>query len=700
MLKDFLSRSIEYAKGVGPARGELLNKELNVFTFKDILSHYPYRYIDRSSFSSVKDISEEGLYVQLVGKIISIQFHGDKKRTRMVALFADKTGTVELVWFRGIKWISDKVQSGSEYVIFGRVTSFNKRFNIAHPELELLTEFKKTPREKYQPLYSSTEKMKSKGLDTRGIQKIIKGILSHPELSIPETIPGWLLQRLQLLPRRNSVVEIHSPKSLRSLENARYRLKFEELLQIQLHLISIRNHRKKNIPGHKFSKVGKLFYKFFEENLPFNLTNAQKRVIKEIRADIGSGKQMNRLLQGDVGSGKTLVALMAALIAADNGFQAAIMAPTEILAQQHFNTIMKFLSGIDVSTALLTGSTKPAQRRTTLNKLETGEINILVGTHALIEDKVVFHKLGLAIVDEQHKFGVEQRARLKAKNKIPPHILVMTATPIPRTLAMTLYGDLDYSVIDELPPGRKPVKTVHFYDEKRNTLFDFVKEQVSLGRQAYFVYPLIEESEKLDLKDLMDGFESISRTFPLPKYAVSIVHGKMPSETKEYEMNRFVKGETDIMVSTTVIEVGVDVPNATIMVIESAQRFGLSQLHQLRGRVGRGAEKSWCILMTDYNLSADAGKRIATMTSSNDGFEIAEVDLSLRGPGDIQGTRQSGLPELKIADLVEDEKILKDARDIALHVLDKDPALSHPANFLLKSSLKEKFGDKNYASVG
>jgi ATP-dependent DNA helicase RecG len=531
--------------------------------------------------------------------------------------------------------------------------------------------------------------------------RILKNLIETRGWSIAETLPEWLIQRLKLLPLEDALRSIHFPSSQVGIERARLRLQYDELLLLQLHLLSIKHNRYQKIKGHRFDKVGGLFRRFYEEKLPFELTGAQKKVVKEIRVDMGSGRHMNRLLQGDVGSGKTLVALMTALIALGNGFQATIMAPTEILAGQHLRTIQALIEGLGISVGLLTGSTKVAARRKLLKELESGELHILIGTHALIEDRVIFKNLGVAIIDEQHRFGVEQRARLWAKNTLPPHVLVMTATPIPRTLAMTLYGDLDLSVIDELPPGRKPIKTVHSWDGKRNSVFDFIRQQIHAGRQVYVVYPLIEESEKLDLKDLMDGYESISRAFPLPKYAVSIVHGKMNPEDKAFEMDRFVKGETQIMVSTTVIEVGVDVPNASVMVIENAERFGLSQLHQLRGRVGRGAEQSWCILMTSQKLTADARKRIATMVNSNDGFVIADVDLSLRGPGDLQGTRQSGLPDLKIADLVKDEKIMRHAREMAVSITEKDPLLISAENRMLKETLRRKFRNEAiYAVVG
>jgi ATP-dependent DNA helicase RecG len=701
MQHDFLSQSIEYARGVGPVKGDVLKTELGIFTFGDMLSCYPYRYIDRSRFHTISEIREEGLWVQIIGKIIAIQVQGEKRKSRLTALFADQTGSIELVWFQGIKWIQDKLEKNREYVIFGRTSMFSNRFNLAHPEVELLSDFRNAPKDKFLPLYNTTEKMKNKGLDSRGIARIIKVLVQQAYLSVPENLPDWLIRNRNLCSLQEALRFIHFPETLEQLEVARYRLKYEELLLLQLHLLSLKQNRYDKIAGQRFDKTGELLHRFYEDDLPFELTGAQKRVIREIRQDMGSGHQMNRLLQGDVGSGKTLVALMAALIAIGNGCQVAIMAPTEILANQHFNTINKFLNNMPVRTDILTGSAKSKRRKKLLEELQSGEIHILIGTHALIEERVVFARLGLAVIDEQHRFGVEQRAKLWGKSEIPPHVLVMTATPIPRTLAMTLYGDLDYSVIDELPPGRKPVKTVHQTDSHRLTVFNFVKQQVNAGRQAYFVYPLIDESEKLDLKDLADGFESVSREFPLPEYAVSMVHGKMNPEVKDYEMERFVKGETNIMVSTTVIEVGVDVPNASVMVIESAERFGLSQLHQLRGRVGRGADQSYCILMTGVKLTTEAKTRINTMVSTTDGFEIADVDLSLRGPGDMQGTRQSGMPDLKIADLGKDDKILRQAREMAQLILERDPGLTHQANQLLRLALKNKFREEAiYAMVG
>lgn len=701
MLQEFLKQPVEYAKGVGPVKGDTLKKELGIFTFEDLLYYFPYRYVNRSVFHNIADIREDGNFVQLKGRIVAMQTQGEKRKARLVALFQDDTGAIELIWFQGLKWISEKLQEGRSYVIFGRVSKFGSRFSLAHPETELLEDFMNAPRDPFQPLYNTTEKMKMKGLDSRGLARILKSLIAGAKTAIPETLPDWLLQTEKLAGRSLAMTNIHFPASEESLANARMRFKYEELFLLQLHLLSIRQHRHTAIKGIRFTTTGKLLHDFYHNNLPFELTAAQKRVIREIRTDMGSGSQMNRLLQGDVGSGKTLVALMAALIVIGNGYQAAFMAPTEILAAQHFRTISAFLQGMGVETALLTGSTRPAERKVLFENLKNGTIRLLIGTHALIEDAVSFSQLGLAVVDEQHKFGVDQRAKIRKGGIVPPHVLVMTATPIPRTLAMTLYGDLDYSVIDEMPPGRKPVKTLHYFDAKRNLVFDFMKKQIAAGRQVYVVYPLIQESEKLDLKDLTDGYESITRAFPLPQYAVSIVHGKMSPEVKEYEMNRFIKGETNILVSTTVIEVGVDVPNASVMVIESAQRFGLSQLHQLRGRVGRGAEQSYCILMTDYELTSDAKKRMATMVETTDGFRIADVDLSLRGPGDLQGTRQSGLPDLKIADLAKDEAIMKKSREMASRILAKDPALAHPANRLLLEAMRTHYGgDAGYAVVG
>jgi ATP-dependent DNA helicase RecG len=606
-----------------------------------------------------------------------------------VALLKDDSGIIELVWFKGVKWMEQKLIPGVEYVVFGKPNYFNGKYNIPHPEIESLAEQAETIEEKLQPFYSSTEKLKSKGLDSKGIRKIMKNLLVQVQGHIHEVLSAELMKNLKLLPREEAILNIHFPVNPEILERARARLKFEELFFIQLNLLKLKLLRLEKINGHLFANVGDYFNSFFHNHLPFSLTGAQKKVIREIRKDIGSGKQMNRLLQGDVGSGKTLVALMSALIAIDNGFQACLMAPTEILANQHFNTISGMTKGLGLNVKLLKGSTRSQQRKVIREQLQSGELQLLIGTHALIEESVQFKNLGFVVIDEQHRFGVAQRAQLWKKNVLPPHVLVMTATPIPRTLAMTFYGDLDVSVIDELPPGRKPVKTIHFYDKDRLKLFGFLKKMIAQGRQVYVVYPLIHESEKLDLKDLHDGYESISRAFPLPDYAISIVHGKMKTHEKDYEMERFVKGETDIMVSTTVIEVGVDVPNASVMVIENAERFGLSQLHQLRGRVGRGAEQSYCILMSKVELTSDGRKRLQTMVRTSDGFEIAEADLRLRGPGDLHGTQQSGILDLKIADIVKDEKILKYARSEAVRILEKDPNLELDENQRMATHLKE-----------
>lgn len=680
MSETFLDTPIEYLKGVGPNRAELLKKELRVFTFYDLLTQYPFRYVDRTKFYKVKDINVDLPYVQLRGKISRVELVGKQRAKRFVAYFTDETGTMELVWFRGLKWIADKVKPNIEFVIFGKPTIFNNKFNIAHPEIEEVSDENTRLASALQPVYNTSELMKNKGLDSRGVYKLIKALIANINKNIPETLSDELLTEYKFISREQAFKNIHLPESPEALQKAEYRLKFEELFFIQLRLLRLKVIRSKNFKGFIFSKVGDYFNNFYSNYLPFELTNAQKRVIKEIRSDMGSGKQMNRLLQGDVGSGKTLVALMTMLIAMDNGFQACIIAPTEILANQHYETISKMVEKLHIKVDLLTGSTKKSERKILHAQLQSGELHILIGTHALLEDEVLFQNLGLIVIDEQHRFGVAQRARMWKKNTQPPHVLIMSATPIPRTLAMTLYGDLDVSVIDELPPGRKPISTSHKFDSQRLRVFGFMKEQIALGRQIYVVYPLIEESEKLDLKNLMDGYESVVRAFPPPEYRVSIVHGKMKAADKDFEMQRFVKGETHIMVATTVIEVGVNVPNASVMVIENAERFGLSQLHQLRGRVGRGADKSYCILLTSFKLSAESKIRIETMVRTNDGFEIAEVDLRLRGPGDLAGTQQSGVVDLKISDLVKDAQILLLARNAASALLANDPNIERPAN--------------------
>jgi ATP-dependent DNA helicase RecG len=684
---NILDTPIEYLKGVGPARASTLKKELGIFTFNHLLNYFPFRYVDRSKFYKVREVASDSAYVQLKGKITNIQVSGSPRAQRANAYLEDESGRIELVWFRGVKWIIDKIKADEEYVIFGKPALFNRRFNIPHPELELFTDHRDGLNDKLQPFYNSTEKLKAKGLTSKGIGKIMRNLIIVVKDVLSESLSQDLIGQFKLISRKDAYLNIHFPKSANILRRAQSRLKFEEFFFIQLNLIKLKLLRAEKIPGFKFPIVGVSFNEFYHNYLPFELTSAQKKVIKEIRLDIGSGKQMNRLLQGDVGSGKTLVALMVMLIAIDNRFQAALMAPTEILAQQHLKSLSKMLSDSNVNIRLLTGSTKTAERKEIHQLLLDGSLNIIIGTHALIEDNVKFKNLGLVIIDEQHRFGVAQRAKLWRKNIIPPHILVMTATPIPRTLAMTFYGDLDLSIIDELPPGRKPVKTLHEYDSGRLKVFGFMRKQIEAGRQVYVVYPLINESEKLDLKDLMDGYNSITREFQLPQYAVSIVHGKMNSKDKDYEMHRFVKGETQIMVSTTVIEVGVDVPNASVMVIENAERFGLSQLHQLRGRVGRGADQSFCILMTKDKLSSEAKHRIATMVRTTDGFEIAEADLKLRGPGDMHGTQQSGLLDLKIADIVKDEKILRYARKAAFEILEKDPQLELGKNKMIREHL-------------
>ncbi len=683
-----LETPIEYLKGVGPKRAQLLNKELGIFKFIDLLHYYPFRYVDKSKVHKIKDISGDLAYIQLKGKISNMQIVGSPRAKRLTATFHDDTGAIELVWFKGIRWFMDKFDPDKEYIVFGKPSIFNNKYNIPHPDIDPVPEHDDPVSNRLEGFYSSTEKLKSKGLSSKNISKLVKTLLKSTEGKIPEVLSNQIIKNLALTNREKALLNIHFPESQEQLQKAQARLKFEELFFIQLRLLVYKITRMKRSKGRIFTRVGNYVNEFYKKKLPFELTGAQKKVIREIRADMGSGSQMNRLLQGDVGSGKTLVALMSALIALDNGYQTCLMAPTEILANQHFNTISRMLEGLNVQINLLTGSTKSTERKVIHENLINGNLHLLIGTHALIEDNVRFKNLALVIIDEQHRFGVAQRAKLWVKNITPPHILVMTATPIPRTLAMTLYGDLDISIIDELPPGRKPVKTYHYYDSARLKLFGFIKDQIKQGRQIYIVYPLIKESEKLDLKDLLDGYESIQRAFPLPDYAISIVHGKMKAKEKEYEMQRFIKGETQIMVATTVIEVGVDIPNASVMVIENAERFGLSQLHQLRGRVGRGADQSYCILMSHDKLSNEARSRLNTMVNTNDGFEIAEADLRLRGPGDLQGTQQSGLLDLKIANIIKDEKILKYARNLAREILDKDPSLSKSENLPIAKHLK------------
>ena len=679
-MKTFLETPVEFLKGVGPKRAELLKKEIDIHTFGDLIVYYPFRYVDRSRIYKVKEIEPDLAYVQLRGTISQIRIIGEKRARRMSAIFRDDTGEIELVWFQGIKWIEGTLLPNVEYIVFGKPTVFNRRYNIAHPEIERAADFDRTIAQTLQGIYSTTEKLKNRGLASKNLVKLLKELVLQSQGKIPENLSEEIRDKLSLLGREDALRQIHFPEDQKKLQRAQARLKFEELFFIQLSLLKDKMIRQQKINGFVFASVSEYVNRFYRENLPFTLTEAQKRVIKEIRKDLGSGKQMNRLLQGDVGSGKTLVALMSMLIAADNGYQSCLMAPTEILAIQHFNTLTSMTEGLGIRIDLLTGSTPASKRRELHEQLQAGELNILIGTHALIEDPVLFRNLGLVIIDEQHRFGVAQRARMWTKSNNPPHVLVMTATPIPRTLAMTLYGDLDISVINELPPGRKPVKTLLFTDAARLRIFGFMKKKIREDRQIYVVYPLIKESEKMDLKHLADGYESIVRDFPLPEYAVSIVHGQMRPADKDYEMQRFVKNQTQIMVSTTVIEVGVDVPNASVMIIENAERFGLSQLHQLRGRVGRGADQSFCILITGEKVTTEARKRLQTMIETNDGFRIAEADLQLRGPGDLQGTKQSGILDLKIADIIRDEKILKYARNLANDILLEDPLLEQDKN--------------------
>ena len=695
MNTNFLQTPIEYLKGVGPNRANLLKKELGIHTFQDLLNLFPNRYLDRTQYYKISELQQSSAEVQLIGKITHIKTVQQQRGKRLVATFIDETGSMELVWFRGHKWIKENLKINVPYVVFGKTNWFNGSFSMPHPELELLEAHEKSIRSVMQPVYPSTEKLSNSGITNRVVNGLMQQVFLETKNNFVESLSNLLLEQLKLLPKNEALFNIHFPKSQALLSRAQYRLKFEELFFIQLQLIRKNLIHKSKIKGYPFVKVGEKFNSFYNEHLPFELTGAQKRVIKEIRNDLGSNAQMNRLLQGDVGSGKTIVALMSMLIALDNDFQACLMAPTEILSVQHYNGLLELCNMLNTSIELLTGSTKASNRREIHKKLENGELDILIGTHALLEDAVKFKNLGLAIIDEQHRFGVAQRSKLWHKNEFPPHVLVMTATPIPRTLAMSVYGDLDISVIDELPPGRKDIKTVHRFDANRLKVFRFIRDEISKGRQVYIVYPLIQESEVLDYKDLMDGYESIVREFPLPKYQVSIVHGKMKPRDKEFEMERFVKGETQIMVATTVIEVGVDVPNASVMVIESAERFGLSQLHQLRGRVGRGAEQSYCILMTSHKLSADAKTRLETMVRTSDGFEIAEVDLKLRGPGDLMGTQQSGVLNLRIADIIKDTEILKIARSYAIQILKDDPSLSKLENLPIKKTFTQLTKYKN-----
>ncbi|MFV5696402.1 ATP-dependent DNA helicase RecG [Flavobacterium sp. LB3P122] len=695
-MSNLLLTPIEYLKGIGPNRGELLRKELGIHKYLDLVNFFPNRYIDRTRYYKINELQNNSAEVQIIGKIINIKTVAfGKNQKRLVATFVDDTGQLELVWFQGHKWIRESLKLNEICVIFGKCTSFGNAFNMAHPEIELMSEHEQSLRSAMQPVYPSTETLTNRGISNRVVNKLMQQLFLETQALFTETLPDYLINELNLIPKKAALFNIHFPKSAEVLAKAKFRLIFEELFFIQLQLITKNLIRKHKIKGHPFTKVGENFNDFYLNHLPFQLTNAQKRVIKEIRTDMGSYAQMNRLLQGDVGSGKTIVAFMSMLLALDNGFQACLMAPTEILANQHFIGLSELAQTLNINIRLLTGSTKIAQRRIIHEELENGTLHILIGTHALLEDKVKFQNLGLAVIDEQHRFGVEQRSKLWKKNTIPPHVLVMTATPIPRTLAMSLYGDLDISVIDELPPGRKPIQTVHRFDSNRLKVWKFLRDEIALGRQIYIVYPLIQESEKMDFKDLMDGYESISRDFPLPQYSISILHGKMKPADKDAEMKRFSEGKTNIMVATTVIEVGVNVPNASVMIIESAERFGLSQLHQLRGRVGRGAEQSYCILMTSHKLSSDSKTRMETMVKTNDGFEIAEVDLKLRGPGDLMGTQQSGVLNLQIADIVRDRDTLMLARNYAVQLLKDDAGMQKPEHAALRAVFIEMTKKKN-----
>jgi ATP-dependent DNA helicase RecG len=697
---NILLSPIEYLKGVGPQRADLLKKELGIFTFKDLLEHFPYRHIDRTKVNLIKEIHAQTDFIQIAGVLTSVGKMGENRARRLVAEIKDASGTLELVWFQGVSWIEKTLTVGQSYLVYGKVSFFQGQPQITHPELEVYSREKQEGKSFLEPVYPSTEKLKARGLGGRQIGTLSATLLKMvQEKDVPENLPNEVLKTLQLVPRFRALMQLHFPPTFEAWQQALDRMKFEEFFIAQIRLGLIRQQRHRFSKGVVFGQVGDIFNRFYENNLPFELTGAQKRVIREIRRDIGSGKQMNRLLQGDVGSGKTIVALLIMLLAIDNGYQSCLMAPTEILAQQHFNNISRLLSNMPVNVRLLTGSTKTKERKEILQQLVAGNVHLLIGTHALIEDAVQYKNLGLAIIDEQHRFGVAQRAKLWAKAPVPPHILVMTATPIPRTLAMTAYGDLDCSIMDELPPNRKPILTVHRYETVRSQVMDFIKEEIRKGRQAYIVFPLIEESEKSDYENLMKGYENVKAYFPEPKYWISMVHGRQTIDVRDTNMQRFKTGDTQIMVGTTVIEVGVDVPNASVMVIESAEKFGLSQLHQLRGRVGRGSEKSFCILLTGTKLNNEARERLKTMVATNDGFKIAEKDLELRGPGDIEGTRQSGALNFKLASIVQDRKWLEVAREMAERLLDTDPDLGTAANLQLKSYLQSLQGKTAWSKI-
>ena len=695
MNSDILNTSIEFLKGVGPNRAKLLNSELKISTFKDLLFQFPFRYIDKTSYHKISEIQSINSEIQIIGKISDLKEIGIGKKKRLIAKLIDDTGIIDLVWFKTNRWLIDSIKLNTKYIAYGKLNSYNGKHSIAHPELELYNNENVKKRTKLTAVYPSTELLNRRGITNKVIRNLIEELLITLNNKIDENLPTYLKNKFNLLARREALIIIHKPRNLDELRKAIYRLKFEEIFFLQIRLIKKNINRKEKIKGYKFNVIGKEFDKFFKDHLSFELTNAQKRVLKEIRRDLGSGAQMNRLLQGDVGSGKTIVAFMSALIAIGNGFQACIMTPTEILSHQHHNKFKDICKLLNINIKTLTGSSKARYKKEVKESLIKGEIDLLIGTHALIYDGVDFKNLGIAIIDEQHKFGVAQRSKLWHKNKLPPHVLIMTATPIPRTLAMSAYGDLDMSVINELPPGRKDIKTIHQSNRDRLKLIDFLKDEINKGRQIYVVYPLIKESEKLDFKDLLDGYESFSRDFPMPKYQLSIVHGKMKNEDKDYEMQRFIENKTQILVSTTVIEVGVDIPNATVMVIESAERFGLSQLHQLRGRVGRGAHKSYCFLITGNKQTKESKIRMETMVSTNDGFIIAEKDLELRGPGNIMGTQQSGEMPLRITNLIGDSKLIQKIRLLAEKILEKDPKLTNPNNSLILSYLKQIIDKKN-----
>ena len=677
---ELLSTPIDFLSGVGPARADLLKKELRIFTYRDLLTYYPFRYVDKSKIFKVADLNSDLPFVQIKGKIIKFEDIGRGRAKRLIAHLEDDTGIIKLVWFKGTRWIKSSLKLNVEYLVFGKPTAFKNTFNIVHPETDLWEDYNQKAHVGLQGVYHSSEKLSAKGLNSRGILKLIKNLIPLLKNDIDENLSEKIIKELNLPSKEEALVDIHLPKDNTDFIRAQKRLKFEEFFFLQLHLLKLKLIRTKKLKGYPFPIIGDNFNEFYNNHIPFDLTGAQKRVLKEIRKDVQGSSQMNRLLQGDVGSGKTLVAFLSMLMAVDNGFQSCIMAPTEILAQQHMVTILEFTKEMNLEVGILTGSSKVKERKELHDSLEKGEINILIGTHALLEDKVQFENLGLVIIDEQHRFGVAQRSKLWKKNDFPPHMLVMTATPIPRTLSMTLYGDLEVSVIDEMPPGRKEVKTVWRTDSNRLKVIGFIREQIKLKRQVYIVFPLIQESEVLDYKNLMDGYESLVRDFPLPQYQVSVLHGQMKAEDKEYEMQRFVEGITDIMVATTVIEVGVNVPNASVMIIESAERFGLSQLHQLRGRVGRGSEQSYCILMSGNKISNEGKERLKTMVETSDGFKISEVDLKLRGAGDMMGTKQSGELQFKIADLIKDGSILEYSRKVAITLLEEDEKLEKEEN--------------------